>query len=485
MKMNLYEKGLDAARCGDWHEALTCLRRHLNDAPEDARAWNDAGVVLFTLGRLNEAIESLERAKDLECEPTCVDYNLFCACIAAKKPQEALDRFEAMLSSGLVDEDKLHEAVSMLLQHSEHAAAAELLVRAGKWLPGRHLDDLLQQVRLRRPKIAFFCGGDGDTFLRDICDFVRQRFDVRVFDGDQVQQVRQLMEWSDISWFEWCTNLAEIGSKMPRLCRNIIRLHRYEAYTDWPQRINWANIDALVTVGNPCVDELVKHHIAKPPAPTRLMNIPNGVNLDKVRFLRRKQGKNIAFVGNLRLVKNPMFALQCMKNLCQLDPAFRLFIAGRPQDLEVQQYMRHMVDQLDLSANVFFDGWQTDLQAWLADKHYILSTSVIESQGMAVLEAMAAGLKPVVHNFPGADGIYPPQAIFNTPDDFCRIVLSGDYAPAASRDFVRCRYALPAQLQRIERLFDDLQQRHLNARTPPPTADSPPRRIIDDCLVKR
>jgi hypothetical protein len=58
------------------------------------------------------------------------------------------------------------------------------------------------------------------------------------------------MQWSDISWFEWCTELARIGTNLPKVCRNIIRLHRYEAHLSWPQTINWSNVDTLITVGN-------------------------------------------------------------------------------------------------------------------------------------------------------------------------------------------------------------------------------------------
>ncbi|MBE0535194.1 MAG: glycosyltransferase, partial [Phycisphaerae bacterium] len=417
--MNLYEKALALSRRGDYEQASSHFKEYLEANPDDARAWNDAGVVLFSSGRCPEAIDHLERARDLQYDPACVDYNLFCAYAADDRAAEAVELFEAMCSSGIADDRKVSEAVSMLLGRDDAATAAELLVCAKRWLPTEHLEALLQGIRRRRAKIAFFCGGDGDTFLKDILDFARERFEVRVFDGDKVDQVQNLMVWSDISWFEWCTNLAEIGSKLPRVCRTIVRLHRYEAYSGWAGRINWENIDALVTVGNRCVDEMLEQQVPGLQYLTRRVTIPNGVNLEKIRFVRRKRGKNIAFVGNLRLVKNPMFVLQCMKRLCDIDPAYRLFIAGRTQELEVEQYVRHMIGVLGLKTQVLLDGWQEDVPGWLADKHYIVLTSVIESQGMGMLEGMAAGLQGLVHHFPGAEGIFPAEMLFNTAEEFC------------------------------------------------------------------
>ena len=94
--------------------------------------------------------------------------------------------------------------------------------------------------------------------------------------------------------------------------------------------------------------------------------------------------------------------------------------------------------------------------AGLADKHYIVSTSMIESQGMGVLEAMAVGLKPVVHNFPGSEGTFGKEWLFNTADEFCGQILNGYYQPGRYRKFVEERYPLSGQLDSIGSMFSEL-----------------------------
>ena len=82
-------------------------------------------------------------------------------------------------------------------------------------------------------------------FLNEVAGFIKQRFEVRFFEDQTEEELVEVMKWSDISWFEQCANLAVTASKLPKLCENIIRLEHYDAYKQWPQQVDWANIDIL------------------------------------------------------------------------------------------------------------------------------------------------------------------------------------------------------------------------------------------------
>ena len=130
------------------------------------------------------------------------------------------------------------------------------------------------------------------------------------------------------------------------------------------------------------------------------------------------------------MLKNPAFVLQCMQKLHYIDPDYRLFFGGEFADAALEHYLKHMVDALDLRDVVFFDppaAEQEDVRFWLEDKHYIVSTSIVESQSMGLLEGMACGLKPVVHNFPGADQVFPSEFLFNISEEFCEQIVSDEY----------------------------------------------------------
>jgi len=456
--INHYQRGLQLAEAGRYQDALVCMQEHLRTAPDDAESLNDTGAILHCLGRSNEAIDYFVKAQRLRNDSAEIVWNLAEAYLATGKTNEAMLLFDKMEQTGVLNADVLNRTANVFLNQNNKADAVEMLLRSLRICPNQEiLKPMIQVILSKRPKVAFFCGGDGMTFLDEIFEFTKQRFEVRLFEGRTKEELYELMKWSDISWFEWCTNLAVIGSKQPKVCKNIIRLHRYEAYEQWPQLVNWTNIDALVTVGNSFVKDALLRRVPYIENQTPIVTIPNGVNLEKFAFTDGTRGKNIAFLSNLRMVKNPAFVLQCMQKLHYTDPEYRLFFGGQFQDETLEQYLRHMVGVLGLRDVVFFDGRQEDVSSWLEDKHYIVSTSLIESQGMGLLEAMACGLKPVVHNFPGADQIFPSEFLFNIAEEFCRHILSEQYEPQKYRRFVEENYALKNQLPKINNIFTQLE----------------------------
>jgi glycosyltransferase involved in cell wall biosynthesis len=455
---NSYRRGLVLATEGRTEEAAVCFEDHLRRSPDDAVAWNDAGVVLFSLGRNGDAVACLERARELIADDEEVCRNLVRACLAGGQYERAKQCLADLEQAGRLEVAWIEELARSILAGGHPAGAMECVLLGMNILPDSGvLSRLADEIRGTRARVAFFCGGDGPTFLRPIEEYVRQRFPARCFDGNTVPEVHQLMNGSDICWFEWCSELAEIGSRQPGRCKKIVRLHRYEAYLDWPRRVNWDAVDVLITVGNRFVREALFEQVPNLASRTRMETIPNGVDLDRIRFQRRRRGKQLAYIGDTRMVKNPMLLVQCMDELHRRDPEYHLHIAGKVQDKTLDQYLRHMVGSLGLEGVVHFDGWKSDIQGWLADQQYVVCTSVIESQGMGVLEGMAAGLKPVVHDFPGAQDTFGTEWLFRTPREFCDLVGSMEYHPQQYRAFVEQRYSLQEQLKQVGRVLAELE----------------------------
>jgi Tfp pilus assembly protein PilF len=458
--LNNYDRALEYVQAGHYQQALDCLQQHLRTVGGNAQVFNDTGAILHCLGRSEEAISHFVKARSLHPDSAEIVWNLVEAYLATNRPEQAKRLFDDMEKMEILNADVLNRTANVFLNQANKAGAIEMLIRSLKICPEQEiLSPMIEVIRSKRPKVAFFCGGDGLSFLKDIYEFVQERFETRFFEGKTEEQLYELMQWSDISWFEWCTDLAVIGSRQTKVCENIVRLHRYEAYGPWPQQVDWQNIDTLITVGNSFVKEALTRHVPDIELQTSVVTIPNGVDLDKYTFTERPRGKNIAFLGNLRPVKNPAMVLQGMQKLHYTDPQYRLFFAGQFQDLALEQYMRHMVEVLNLRDVVFFDGWQENICSWLKDKHYIVSTSLFESQGMGVLEAMACGLKPVIHHFPGAKEIFCPEFLFNISEEFCEKILSASYEPRQYRRFVEENYPLKMQLLKINDILTHIENK--------------------------
>jgi len=454
---NHYHMGLELAEAGKYQEALACIQEHLCTAPNDAQALNDAGAILYCLGRSDEAIDHFVKARSLQGDSAQILWNLVEAYLCAGRVNEAVQLFDDMEWMGILNADILNRTANVFLEQDNKAGAIEVLQQSLEIAPDQKiLKPMIEVIRSKMPKVAFFCGDDGMRFLDEIVGLIKQRFQVKIFEGQTEEELGELMQWSDISWFEPC-NLAVTASRLPKLCESIIRMGRCDAYKRWPQQVNWANIDILVTVGSRIARDILVQKIPGLESQTSVVTVPNGVNLEKFEFINRRRGKNIAFLANLTMLKNPAFVLQCMQKLHYIDPEYRLFFGGEFVDPALEHYLKYMVAALDLRDVVFFDGGAEDVCSWLEDKHYIVSTSIIEDRGMGLLEGMACGLKPVIHNFPGADQAFPSEFLFNISEEFCRQICSDKYEPQRYRRFVEEKYPLEKQLKKINDIFRQLE----------------------------
>ena len=75
-----------------------------------------------------------------------------------------------------------------------------------------------------------------------------------------------------------------------------------------------------------------------------------------------------------------------------------------------------------------------------------------ESFGLNIGEAMAVGAFPVIHDFPGADSLWPEECLFASIEEACALIRSG--RPGLYRDWVDARYSLERQADAVLGLID-------------------------------
>jgi len=232
-------------------------------------------------------------------------------------------------------------------------------------------------------------------------------------------------QWADFVWVEWAdANLQDVSIRewdVPVVCR----LHSYEAFGDVPGNVNWDNIDHLVFVA----DHIRDLFISRWPEQTERVDlsvIPNGVQTDRFSFREHGRGKKIAYLGYLNEKKNIPLLMECAKT----HPDYEFHIAGRFQGNHLAYWWQHACESLP---NVWWYGWVDDdrKNEWLEDKDYIISTSIVESFGYSVAEAMCKGIKPLLYD---RQGVMWPETF--THSGGLRELLEGPYDSGAYRDHV-------------------------------------------------
>ncbi len=266
--------------------------------------------------------------------------------------------------------------------------------------------------------------------------WVQQMADVFKAAGHRFTISPSIHESPDVVIFGWCNaeTVAEINRK-PKTARYIVFMRRYEIYQKGWESLDWVNVDELIFV-NEAFKNAAQAVIKNGP---KMRVLYNGVDVEKWSFRGLDpRGKNIALVGYLNHRKNLPLALQIM---AKLPRDYSLHIAGDVQEGDVFSYIDNMAK--NLGVRVYWNGAipHGAMDRWLDDKNYILCTSTSEGNPNNVIEAMAKGIKPVVHNWPGAEQQFPAGVIFNTIDEAVKIIKEETYNAAGYRELVREKFS--------------------------------------------
>jgi glycosyltransferase involved in cell wall biosynthesis len=146
--------------------------------------------------------------------------------------------------------------------------------------------------------------------------------------------------------------------------------------------------------------------------------------------------------------------LQIAHVLRRADPRYSAHVAGEFTDLRIARYLQRFMHSLGLDGIVHFDGAISDMPVWYTDRGVLLSTSMYESFGLNIGEAMAVGAFSSVHDFPGSDRLWPETCLFASIDEALASIRSA--RPDLYRDWVREHYSLQQQQNAVLRLLADL-----------------------------
>jgi len=303
-------------------------------------------------------------------------------------------------------------------------------------------------------KVAIICAPGLDNFLSDISDYFKANYEVKICLGNNLEETFNAIKWADIIWIEWADqsaiNVTRFGQVLYQK-QVILRLHSYEAFTNYLDYIKWPVITDLIFVAEHIKDIVLKKYPVIKSNVDRIHVISNGVDVDKFELSRINDGKDLAYMGYLNFKKGPLLLFTAFAELLEIDPEYTLHIAGGFQEERYQLYMEQMQRQNPLMAErIKFYDWVENPKEWLKDKSYIICSSVLESQGMGIMEAMAMGLKPVIHNFVGADMIYPKKYLWNTASEFCQMVINREYKSKEYRKYIVDNYLIADKIKQIE-----------------------------------
>jgi glycosyltransferase involved in cell wall biosynthesis len=250
----------------------------------------------------------------------------------------------------------------------------------------------------------------------------------------------------------WANEHAEFVSKcnIKIFKKTVVFIRSYEIFSGFIQKINWKNID-LAVFCNKSFLEVISPQIA-----CKSIYIPNAINLDEWKPQKHYRGYNIAMVCHLNHKKGISMVPQVLYELNKIDKRYNIHIAGAPQQTRHIVYMNHILKQMGLRDRVITYNHINDIQGWLDDKDYLLTTSVTEGHPNNVLEAMSLGIKPVIHNWIGCKHNFPENLIWTGISEAVDLITNHEYDSMAYRKFVEDHYSHKEVYKKIEKILEEL-----------------------------
>ncbi len=349
---------------------------------------------------------------------------------------------------------KLYSAVGEWMKAYENAKEAIRLQSPDSQLP--NLMIIWKQRLGIKPdtmKIVVYDEDNRFTFLSDIRDRLAQKYNV----ATSVKYQAEYAKWGDIVWFEWCNqNVVEATSlDKPKNQKWIVRLHGFELINKARlMHLDWSKVDALVFVA-----QHVKQHFMETqwlPESTKSVVIHNGVNMPMWSFARREfsKSKNIGIIGMLTDKKGPLLLAKVIRRFAKVHPEYKFLLRlDVPRDVNINVKMLEY--ELRGLKNYEWVPRVESINSWMENLKFLISTSILESFSYVVAEAMAKGIKPLIHDFRGSRNLWPEELIWRDMDELDK-VLEGNYDSKKYRMWIDKRYSLDGQMEKIEALMKEL-----------------------------
>jgi glycosyltransferase involved in cell wall biosynthesis len=469
MDIELLEKAEQAFREGQNQLAYEILADLLGREPDNTRALLDQAVVCHSLGRAEEAISTFEALLRLDEAHLEARRSLSVALASLRRWPEAEAHLAHILERQPEDHALWAYLAKVVKAQGRREEALAHLERAIRLAP-RNLeyvglrDELGGRARpgevKKKLRLVACCTPGMDNFIHGGLRGLEPHMRTRAVVSGQPAEHLEAIKAANVVWLEWGNQLAEHISKQHESLAGkqvIVRIHSYEVLDGLADRIDFSRITDIVFVSR-LIRDLFLARRPEVAGQCRIHVIHNGIDLKKFSFVPRGDSrKHIAFLTYINHKKDPMVLMQAFAHLHRRHPEIKLHIAGKFQDSRYELAMPHFLNETGLLEAATFYGYINNAHEWLKGMDFICSSSLMESQGVGILEAMSRGCRPLIYNFPGARDLYLPNQLWTTFEDLEDRFLNGP-SPEEVSAFVARYYSQDREIGGYLKVILDKEQ---------------------------
>jgi hypothetical protein len=236
---------------------------------------------------------------------------------------------------------------------------------------------------------------------------------------------------ADVVWSEWVTRGAYEAAASGACKKLILRMRGFDVWSPLNTMV-WTGVDALV-YESAFVKQLVYERPVMHGFQLRDFVIPSGVDLSAFHFKERRPGPVVALIARATADKGYQLAMEWARQrsdlqihvtaaLPETNPRLIRYLASGPGNF-------HVHDTVDTAA------WLDDI-----DANYLLSMSIWETLGYTIVEAMAMGIKPLLHDAPGISVNWPADLTWRSLAELDELQRGEHYDSSRYRQIVEEEY---------------------------------------------
>ncbi|MBV6451614.1 MAG: Glycosyltransferase Gtf1 [Anaerolineales bacterium] len=293
---------------------------------------------------------------------------------------------------------------------------------------------------------------DSWHFFRPIHDDFTSRFEVDVFKPYRVnfpffqerinrwfyrKQLDEFLKGHDVVFFEWASGLLAQATALPKSCRIVTRLHRYEFF-EWSGRIAWEKVDAIILVSN----TMLRMFSEKFPAHrSKCVVIPVGISTSKFYPGKRIFHGDIGVLCHISPRKRIYDLIMAFNELCGIQDGFHLHIAGGYDNahMDYSAAIQTLIARLSLEDRITFYGNIKDPSEWYRGMDVFVTNSYAEGMQVAPMEAMASGCYCLSHYWDGAEELLPPENLYISNAELVEKILEYTRLPESLKQKQRSK----------------------------------------------
>lgn len=276
-------------------------------------------------------------------------------------------------------------------------------------------------------------------------------------------------EWADVIWFDTIDNniksatnpgeaiIDDNANYMPWDLHHmdlskkhvIARAIDIEVWYGHQEGTIWDVVDDLVFIA-PHIKDLTNIPVK------RQHVIPCGIDIDRYNFDDRHDGFNIAVISEKWTSKGTDLILQIAYKLKQIDDRYKIHWLGKWSDYPweikyFEEFIKH--NELNFEFTEWIEG-DNAVNQFLEGKNYFLHASHKEAFSYATAEAMAKGIKPIIHRFYGADDLWP-GITWSSIDEATDMITDGEYDSTSYRRYlINKGYTVNQMMNKINAIIE-------------------------------